>query len=196
MRVFVAIASFAFLLAATLGWTAVTIGGLEWAGVQAERHLADQPEAAKYEYSGIIVRRPNGTYAWSAYPHSDWSVDSVRLDPQDMLLPGDTLAGVYHSHPCMPESHYSGLLSKPDVLMAYVYGVPMFMVDMCTGDVHAYDPFKDRIKDTAVTVSGYDSECHKVSMVLPTGRIVGNIGRSFPDQDKLRGFVPAANPCK
>lgn len=157
---------------------------LEWAGLQAEKHLAAVPAAAKFEYTGIVVQRANGTYAWSAYPTTNSSVDSVRVHPKDMLLPGETLAGLYHNHPCMPQSHFNRLLSKPDVMLSYIWGVPMFMLDMCTGDVHVYDPLHDHVRDTGETVKVEDLDtCTPITMVLPRGRIVGNVGRSWPDNE-------------
>lgn len=157
---------------------------LEWAGVQAEKHLAENPGAVKYEYTGIIVKRANGTYAWTAYPRTNNSVDSVKVNPKAMLMPGDTLAGLYHNHPCMPRTHFTHQLSKPDVMLTYIYGVPMFMLDMCTGDVHVYDPLRDHVKDTGVWVSAIDPyTCKDILTMIPSGRIVGNIGKTFPDMD-------------
>lgn len=172
----------ALVLAVALGTTArAESRQVDWAAIAASLNAHHQPEADKYEYGGIIYSH-KGTILWSA-PETDEEIDAVSIRIHAMLDPDDTLLGVYHTHPCMPNTHYVHLLSKPDVLMGYFNQVPVYMLDECTGDVHVYDPKIDHIRDTAVPVHVRDYLCHPIAVVLPTGRIIGNIRETDPPND-------------
>lgn len=160
------------------------IGSLEWAAIRAASHAFDMPDAKHVEYGGVITEH-DGKLQWSAFPHTDHSPDSVRIDIKKMVMPGDFLVGVYHIHPCMPRSHYTHLLSPPDVMMAYFFGVPQFMLDECTGDVHEYDPLRDHVRDTGEEVAVRGEHCERITAVLPVGRIIGNIGKHTEDVEPL-----------
>lgn len=97
--------------------------------------------APYYEYSGVVLGRPDGTFVLPP-PNTQFSGDSSRsdVDPASYKIP--IVAG-YHTHPCLPYSHVPGVFSPQDLRWARVSKTPEYMLDMCTGDVHLYDPAVD-----------------------------------------------------
>lgn len=91
-----------------------------------------------YEYGGAIFRTTNGRYR-VAYPDTDYRGDGVGIT-YDNDYAGYELAGDYHSHPCLPYSHWPNVFSDSDVNSSTRNGVPGFMADLCSGVVREFVP--------------------------------------------------------
>ena len=159
---------------------------LQQAAVQAIKHIEEQPSGEIWEYGGIIVMH-DGQYQYTT-PKTTEHIDAVTIDVPYLLLPGDTLAGVYHSHPCY-KGYLSGYYSYPDLFQAFFFKVPSFILDECTGDVHEFAPSVDDPHATGRVLSVESNTCKPINIHLPSGRIVGNIDHlstpmSIPDQDE------------
>jgi hypothetical protein len=98
-----------------------------------------------YECGGLIAQRPDGRFVVGPV-HSDYEGDSVSMPS---VVPKDwKRAGTHHTHPCMPTSHEVPFFSPQD-LMGDISGHTIgFMGDLCTGEVHEFNPAKDAPADT------------------------------------------------
>jgi len=134
----------------------------------------------RWEYSGIITRQKDAL-GYSPFPRTLKRVDAVEMDPQKQLRPGQTLVALYHTHPCNPRDYFPQYFSPQDLISAFFYHVPTFMLDECTGNVHEFDPLTDRASDTGVLVTITQKNGTVRRVRLPSGRIVGNIGDTGPD---------------
>jgi hypothetical protein len=164
---------------------------LESAAVHALRWAFYAPNGHRWEYSGILVER-NGQIMNNAFPRTLKKVDSVSMDAYQQLAPGDTLLGLYHTHPCKTKEYFSQYYSPQDLISVYYYNVPSFILDECTGDVHEFDPAVDHARESgiAVTIKRRDGTPRVVH--LPAGRIVGNIGDRGPDLSIIEELVGRA----
>jgi hypothetical protein len=90
-----------------------------------------------YECTGAIAQRPDGRFVVGSV-HSDYSGDKV--EGAHGVPKGWRLAGDFHTHPCLPESHYPGIFSPQDIEDILEHGVVGFLGDLCTGKVHMFDP--------------------------------------------------------
>ena len=134
----------------------------------------------RWEYSGILIRR-NGQLGYSAFPRTLKKVDAVEMDPSKQQAPGDMLVALYHTHPCNPRDYFPQYYSPQDLISAFFWHVPTFILDECTGEVHEFDPVLDRVSDTGVVVDIQTKSGRTRHVRLPAGRIVGNIGDRGPD---------------
>lgn len=171
-----------FALSLLLATTA-SAGTLEHTAVAALKYLRQQPHAAEWEYSGVIVYRA-GTYQYSGFPHTDQFRDHVKLDIKGQVLPGDKLVAIYHNHPCYSTTLWVQYFSPADLMSAKFYNVPAFLLDTCTGDVHMFDWNVDTIKGSGADVKVTTPQGEKKILHLPAGRIVGNIGVTSPNLDR------------
>ena len=151
---------------------------LETTAIHALKYINKIDDAKKWEYGGIIVLY-KGQYQYSMFPVTNKNVAAVTVDVTRLLLPGATLKGLYHTHPCSND-YYSQYFSQQDLVSPYYFGVPTFILDECTGDVHEFDPKIDKVHDTGrdirvITIEGISQWIH-----LPSGRIIGNIFRHRP----------------
>ena len=90
-----------------------------------------------YECSGFIMIDQNGKFTVSPV-RTDYESDHVQI--KDGAGPtGWVVAADLHSHPCLPR-HFPGLFSPQDMMMALTTRTIMYMVDLCTGDVHEFIP--------------------------------------------------------
>lgn len=109
-----------------------------------------------WEYGSIVVYK-NGKYY-----HKDLLTDKkenkVYLAVRKLQAPDEQLVALYHVHPCN-KKYWSERHSLPDVSISLYWGVPSFVLDSCTGNVHEYD---EGIEGANVTQP-------------IEGRIVGNI---------------------
>lgn len=118
-----------------------------------------------YECGGSIAKDPNGKFVVGPVD-TDYEGDSVgipRFEPT-----GWTAVAMYHTHPCIPD-HATGLFSPQDMAGATMKRVLAFMGDLCTGDVHEYDPKTMRADTTAYS-----------GIYLTGGKIVGHITLTPP----------------
>ena len=138
---------------------------LEEAGVQASQRAANCSHY--YECGGIIALRPSDHKYVVGPVQSSRSGDSVHFERNAPL--GWKVVANYHSHPCLPDTHYVDFFSPEDLMGDTMNKEPGFMVNLCTGDVHEFDPSRDSPNDTLVGDEGIYST---------HGRTVGNIGKS------------------
>ncbi len=156
--------------------------------VRALRWAFYAPNGYRWEYSGIITLR-DGQLGYSAFPRTLKMLDAVEMDPEKQRSPGDVLMALYHTHPCKPRDYFPEYFSPQDLISAFFWHVPTFILDECTGDVHEFDPNQDRARDTgvAVTITQKNGTLRKVR--LPAGRIVGNIGDVGPDLSEIESLM-------
>lgn len=134
----------------------VEFGSIEEAAVYALKNAYDISHY--YEVGGVLTRLPNGKFA-IGLPSTNWSgvAVSIDYDPEDYV---GVIVGDYHQHPCNPHNFIPQSFSPQDLLEYRIHHVEGFMLDMCTGKVHAFLPGKDvRTPDDGIT----------------EGRIVGRI---------------------
>ena len=72
------------------------------------------------------------------------------------------------------------------------YHVPTFMLDECTGQVHEFDPARDRARDTGTVVTVARKDGSQRQFHLPAGRIVGDIGDRGPDLSAIERLMSRA----
>ena len=164
---------------------------LESAAINALRWAFYAPNGYRWEYGGILVRH-QGEIMYNAFPLTFKKVDAVPMDADRQLNAGDTLIGLYHTHPCKSKEYFSQYYSPQDLVSVYFYKVPSFILDECTGAVHEFDPAVDHVRDSGrvVTVERLDGSRRVVH--LPAGRIVGNIGDRGPDLSAIEELVGRA----
>lgn len=122
-----------------------------------------------YECSGLIVVDPKGKFTVGPV-RTDYSSDSVGMSASGVPADWEKAAAV-HSHPCVPR-HYTYLFSPQDVMGAIGERIINFMVDVCSGAVHKFDPQSDRPDVTKVD-----------GIWMTGGRIIGYVP-AFPDDVK------------
>ncbi|MGH8217647.1 MAG: hypothetical protein ACREUT_03615 [Steroidobacteraceae bacterium] len=160
-----------------------------WAtAVRALRWAFYAPNGYRWEYSGILIRR-NGELGYSEFPRTLKKVDAVEMDPSKQKAPGDMLVALYHTHPCKPREYFPQYFSPQDLISAFFWHVPTFILDECTGDVHEFDPAIDQARDTGVIVEIKTKSGRSRRVRLPAGRIVGNIGDRGPDLSLIESLM-------
>jgi hypothetical protein len=178
MNVKVAIA---ILIAAAL--PATSLAGeeeLQAVAVRALRWAFYAPNGYRWEFSGILTTR-DGQLGYSPFPRTLKLVDAAAMDVEKQLVSGDRLLGLYHTHPCNPGVYFSQYFSPADLISAFFWHVPTFMLDECTGKVHEFDPLQDRAADSGIVVRMLMRDGHRRWIRLPAGRVVGDIGDQGPD---------------
>jgi hypothetical protein len=153
---------------------------LQTLAVRALRWAFYAPNGYRWEYSGILTTH-EGQLVYSSFPRTLKMVDAVEMDAEKLRAPGDTLIGLYHTHPCKPEEYFSQYFSPQDLVSAFFYHVPSFILDECTGEVHEFDPARDRAFDTGTVVKVMRKDGSRTWVRLPAGRVVGDIGDQGPD---------------
>jgi hypothetical protein len=160
---------------------------LQDVAVQALKAAHNSKTGATVEHGGMLIR--NGEGIRFIEPRQGEEA-AIRVIDRDILKEGDTLAGTYHTHLCM-SGYYHQVFSTQDVVVAIFSGLPEFMLDECTGEVHEFNVKIDKIRDTAIVGHLFGENCEKVDKYLPAGYIVGNIGVT----EKMRAAVKQ-EPCK
>jgi proteasome lid subunit RPN8/RPN11 len=153
---------------------------LEVAAVRALRWAFYASNGYRWEYSGILVIH-DGQLRYSASPNTLKKVDAVEMDVEKQRAPGDTLVGLYHTHPCKSDEYFPQYFSPQDLVSAFFWHVPTFILDECTGEVHEFDPLRDRAADTGTVVRVLRKDGTRTWIRLPAGRVVGDIGDQGPD---------------
>jgi hypothetical protein len=103
------------------------------------------------------------------------------MDVEKQRTPGDILVGLYHTHPCNSDAYFPQYFSPQDLVSAFFWHVPTFILDECTGEVHEFDPLRDRAADTGTVVRVLRKDGSRTWVRLPSGRVVGDIGDQGPD---------------
>jgi hypothetical protein len=153
---------------------------LQAMAVRALRWAFYAPNGYRWEFSGILVTR-EGQLSYSPFPRTLKMVDAAEMDVEKQRVSGDTLVGLYHTHPCKPDAYFSQYFSPADLISAFFWHVPTFILDECTGQVHEFDPVLDRAADSGIVVRMLMRDGKKRWLRLPAGRVVGNIGDQGPD---------------
>lgn len=112
----------------------------------------------QYEVGGVIVQLDDKFKVGN--PHTDFSAAFVGTDVDHPEHYKGKIIGDYHTHICLTKSFVPGDFSPTDLNDYAEMHVEGFMLDTCTGDVHAFKTGVDvRYPDAADTV----------------GRIVGHV---------------------
>lgn len=91
----------------------------------------------QYEYGGTILRTSTGDFVISR-PETNFRGDSVHINFN--AADGYTVVGSYHTHACLPYSHWPNVFSDADVLFTDRHAVRGYMADLCSGVIRVYDP--------------------------------------------------------
>jgi hypothetical protein len=110
---------------------------LEQAGVAAIQHAYDKSQF--YEYGGVILQTTNGKYRVGV-PETDYNGEGVGISTPHVDFAGYNVVADYHTHPCMPYSHWPRYFSDSDVGSNTDSGITGFMGDMCSGVVRRFIP--------------------------------------------------------
>jgi hypothetical protein len=153
---------------------------LESVAVRALRWAFYASNGYRWEYSGILVLH-DGQLRYSPSPSTLKQVDAVEMDVEKQRTPGDILVGLYHTHPCKSDEYFPQYFSPQDLVSAFFWHVPTFILDECTGEVHEFDPLRDRAADTGTVVRVLRKDGTRTWVRLPAGRVVGDIGDQGPD---------------
>lgn len=163
-------------------------GVLERTAVEALIAAKHSATGQQVEHGGMLIRRHTdyGDVVEYVEPTTGGGPTHVTVVQRDLLGPDDQLVGSYHVHLCL-SGYYHAYFSTTDVITAIFSGVPEFMLDSCTGEVHEFDPKVDQIRGPGgidAHISGPNGE--RLARHLPSGRIISNIGeveteRTLPD---------------
>lgn len=91
-----------------------------------------------YERGGVITKLANGKFAVGV-PTTEYAGDHTDIDEDPELYNGAIVA-TYHTHPCLPTSHVPGMFSPDDLKSARITGHATYIADLCTGNVHRWQP--------------------------------------------------------
>lgn len=91
-----------------------------------------------YEYGGVIIRATNGRFRVSR-PDTDYRGDGVSIDYSNSYA-GYVIVADYHTHPCLPYSHWPAVFSDNDANSNDRTAYVGYMLDMCSGVVRRYIP--------------------------------------------------------
>jgi proteasome lid subunit RPN8/RPN11 len=165
---------------------------LESVAVRALRWAFYASNGYRWEYSGILVIH-DGQLRYS--PSSTLKqVDAVEMDVEKQRTPGDILVGLYHTHPCKSDEYFPQYFSPQDLVSAFFWHVPTFILDECTGEVHEFDPLRDRAADTGTVVRILRKDGTRTWVRLPAGRVVGDIGDQGPDLALIEKLMSQTMP--
>lgn len=164
---------------------------LQTTATRALRWAFYAPNGYRWEYSGILVTH-DGELHYSSSPRTLQKVDSVEMDVDKQIAAGDVLVGLYHTHPCKSEEYFSQYFSPQDLVSAFFYRVPSFILDECTGKVHEFDPVHDVAADTGTVVAVMRKDGTRKWQRLPAGRVVGDIGDQGPDLSAIERLMSKA----
>jgi hypothetical protein len=160
---------------------------VDTAAIAALTQAFNMPHGHEVEYGGAIFDEGKGL-EHTLPPHTDAANDHVQLNPQLVIPPGAKFLAVFHTHPCMPTTHYPEYFSPQDIGMALLVGVPSYVLNECTGEVHVYDPSAD-MPTGVVPPARSDDAPNAFSLHLFAGRLVGNIGAKGEDQDAANNSI-------
>ena len=184
------------LLVAVLSWPALadtvpSDSEVQQTAVRALRWAFYAQNGYRWEYGGILVTH-GGELGYSAFPTTLKKLDAVEIDVDRLRAPGDTLVGLYHTHPCKSKEFFPQYYSPQDLVSAFFYKVPTFILDECTGQVHEFDPARDRARDSGAVVTILRHDGTKRRVRLPAGRVVGDIGDRGPDLSDIEQLMSRA----
>lgn len=118
----------------------------------------------QYEAGGAVVQdlRDGKYYDTVSYTSYDPGKLLLPLNDEEFNKAGVyRVVGAYHTHTCTP-GYIHGYFSVPDVASAQYYHVVTYMMNLCTGNVYAFDP----------TIDPPDNYKTKADGILTTGRLI------------------------
>jgi hypothetical protein len=118
-----------------------------------------------YETSGVVVMSLEHKYQVTE-PVTDNSGDSVRIPA--FHRPGYEIVADYHTHPCLPYTHFVKWFSPEDIEETQGK-VTAIMGNLCTGEVNSWT-FK---VDPVGNYIGHDFDGEPVG--LTTGHVIGHV---------------------
>lgn len=95
-----------------------------------------------YEVGGVIIRQANGKFTVGV-PFTQYSGASVEIDYDPERYTG-MIVGDYHTHPCNTNKFIPNSFSPNDLQQYRTYHTEGFLLDMCTGKIHAFKPGIDK----------------------------------------------------
>ncbi len=176
---------------------------VEDTAIVALKEAKHSPTGTTHEHGGMIFQRDSesGPVVMFLEPTPEGQFDGVQVIDKKLLLPGDKLLGTYHLHLCM-KGYYYDRFSAQDVVAAIFSGVPEFMLDECSGEVHEFDVVGMKYKEIRETIRAtgkvshvFGPNCEDVEKILPVGQIVGNIGETEVEKVVKGDKVSTTNPC-
>lgn len=94
-----------------------------------------------YEYGGLILRTANGRFRFTE-PRTMYRGDSVYVgSTTDVDYPGYYVVADYHTHPCLPYTHFAGVFSDADVEGNRRTNTIGYLATLCYGRVLRYVPW-------------------------------------------------------
>lgn len=152
---------------------------IENTAILALKEAKHSPTGMIREHGGMIFQRDSefGPLVEYLEPIQGGKFDGVRVIDKDQLLKSDKLLATYHIHLCMA-GYYHQVFSAQDVIVAILSGIPEFMLDTCSGEIHEFDSKIDKIHDTGIDGHLFGPNCEELLRHLPSGRIIGNIGET------------------
>lgn len=97
-------------------------------------------KSATYEVGGVLTQE--GDKFRVGYPSTDFSGAWVSFDNVESHYRGK-IVGTYHTHMCLKKHFIPESFSGADMDGDEKDNVEGFMLDTCTGDIHAYKPGVD-----------------------------------------------------
>lgn len=94
--------------------------------------------SSAYEYGGIILRTTNGKFRFSQ-PETSYRGDGLHIEYNNDFMGYDVVAD-YHTHPCLPYSHWPAVFSDGDANSSDVNDIVGYMGDLCSGVIRQYVP--------------------------------------------------------
>jgi hypothetical protein len=117
------------------------------------------------EWGGVIYRRGQSYFYTVPDPGEAFGVD---LGPAYAALPGESPVADFHVHICSPYNRaFSPFFSSSDATVNQGLHTVGYMMSLCDGNVHRYDPSQDERDDEEV-----DLHSGRV-LYLTIGHIVG-----------------------
>ncbi|HEV2178377.1 MAG TPA: hypothetical protein VGU20_30885 [Stellaceae bacterium] len=101
-----------------------------------------------YEFGNVVVRLVNGRYDFVT-PHTLLAGNQSRINLDPDAYSGVQIVATYHTHPCI-KGYLSDHFSPPDLSTTRAVGKPAYIADLCTGDVHVFDPRIDTVARTVI----------------------------------------------
>lgn len=151
---------------------------MHYPGYESLEEAAAHAVEAAYELTGndaesasVLYQNNSNHKYYYAVPNTNGHVDFV-IAYRNVPVEGYTIVGDVHTHPCVSDG-YSQYFSDTDLQGITRVGNVGFIGDMCNGNIHEFDPKKDKVN---VVVEGIS---------ISEGRIVGHFTVSHPQPDYL-----------
>ena len=106
-------------------------------GAQMSYDFTDQ-----YESGGVILKDKHGKY-WITRPYTINSNDSMLINHIEKYM-GYTTVGDFHTHPCLPYTHFPDYFSNPDIAFILYWNETGYVTNFCNGHVYQFIAGQDK----------------------------------------------------